>query len=312
MDHAHAHELRAAQARDHAQHALLLAPLELRLEAHHREMAGGQVVLAELHHREGPPAGARVHQSDRLHGPEEQRVAAAAGDDLDGQAALEEELVLEGVQLGALGGGEGLVEGVVLRLVERAVHVVVATLAVARGAEGAREVDGLRLHHRAHRVVEVEVGLTHESGHLRRQRIRSQGSRGHDGHGHFGDARHFLAHDPYPRQAGDRLRDPPREQRAIDGQRAARGHAHLVGDADDERAHPPHLFLEEARRLVEGVAAQAVRADELREVARLVHGRGPHGPHLVEVDPDPAPRELPGRLAAREPAPDDGDAIGHG
>ena len=86
------------QARDHAEDALLLAPLELGLEAHHREVAGGQVVLAELHDREGPPPGARIDEADRLHGPEEQGVAAAAGDDLDGQAALEEELVLEGVQ----------------------------------------------------------------------------------------------------------------------------------------------------------------------------------------------------------------------
>ena len=41
-------------------------------------------------------------------GPKQQGVAAAAGDHLHRQAALEEELVLEGVEAGALGGGEGL------------------------------------------------------------------------------------------------------------------------------------------------------------------------------------------------------------
>ena len=309
MDHAHAHELGIREAGDHAEDALLLAPLELGLEAHHREMAGRQVVLPELHHRERSTTRARIDEADRLHGPEAQRVAPAAGDDLDGQAALEEELVLEGVQLGALGRGQGLMEAVVLRLVERAVDVVVAPLAVARGAEGAREVDRLRLHHGAHRVVEVEVRLADEGGDLRRQRVRGEGSGGHDRDGILRQRDDLAAVDPDLGQRLHRLRHLACEEGAVDGERASRGHAHLVRDADDERAHAAHLFLEQPRRLIERVAAEAVRADELGQIARLVDRCGPDGPHLAQVDADTAARELPGRFAAREPPADDGDAI---
>ena len=41
------------------------------------------------------------------------------------------------------------------------------------------------------------------------------------------------------------------EQPAVHGQRAARRHLHRVGHADDQRAQPPHLLLEQAGRLVE-------------------------------------------------------------
>ncbi len=171
MDHPHAYELRVGQPRDHLEHALLLAPLELGLEPHDGEVAGREVVLPELHDREGPPPGARVHQAHRLHGTEPQRVTATAGDDLDGEAPFEEELVVEGVQLRALRGGEGAIERVVLLLVQRAVDVVVASLSVAGGTEGPRELDGLRVHHRAHGIVEVEVGLADERGDLRGQGV---------------------------------------------------------------------------------------------------------------------------------------------
>jgi hypothetical protein len=100
----------------------------------------------------------------------------------------------------------------------------------------------------------------------RGQRLRGERPGGHDGDRVVGDARHLLAMDAR-RAAPRRLGDASREQAAVDGERAAGGHLHLVRDADDQRAHPPHLFLEQPGRLVEGVAAQAVRADELGEVA---------------------------------------------
>ncbi len=112
-------------------------------------------------------------------------------------------------------------------------------------------------------------------------------------------------------EGGNRIRDPAREQLAVHGQRASRGYPHLVRHADDQRPHPAHLLLEEARRLVERVAAQTVRTHELGQVARLVHRRLTHGPHLEEIDRNPPARELPSRLAPRQPAPDDDDAFSH-
>ena len=56
VDLPEADEAGVLQARDHPQHALLLAPLHARLEADQVELALGQVLLPELHHRPGAPA----------------------------------------------------------------------------------------------------------------------------------------------------------------------------------------------------------------------------------------------------------------
>jgi hypothetical protein len=117
--------------------------------------------------------------------------------------------------------------------------------------------------------------------------------------------------DPDLAERADLLRDALREERAIHGQGAARGHAHGVGDPDDERVHPAHLFLQQPRGLVERVAAQAVRAHQLGQVIGLMHRRRLDRPHLVEVHGDPPPRELPRRLGTGEPPTDDGYALNH-
>ena len=150
MDHAEPHELRLAQARDHAEDAPLLGLLHLGLEPDQLRSGWPR----------GRPGGAAPRRTDAgpvrgstrptgLIGPKRERVASAARHLLDGQAALEVDVALEGVQLRALRGDQGVDEGLVLRVVERTVDVVVAALAVARGAERPREVDRVGVHDRA-------------------------------------------------------------------------------------------------------------------------------------------------------------------
>ena len=105
-------------------------------------------------------------------------------------------------------------------------------------------------------------------------------------------------------------RDALREEVPIDRERRARGHPHRVRDAHDERVHPPHLLLEQAGGLIEGVAAQAVGAHELGEVVGLVDRGADGGPHLVQIHGDAAADELPRGLAAREAPSDDANATG--
>ena len=100
MHHAKAHELGVLQARDQPQHPLLLAPLEVGLEAHQVPEPAVLVFLAQLHHRVGPlgpahvpvvqvaPAG--IPEPDRLERPVAHRVFAAAGQLLNWQAAFKE------------------------------------------------------------------------------------------------------------------------------------------------------------------------------------------------------------------------------
>src|SRR5207253_9750462 len=91
----------------------------------------------------------------------------------------------------------------------------------------------------------------------------------------------------------------------------AGGDARRVRDPHDERAGPPHLLLEEPDRRLERRVAKRVRAHELRELVAGVRLGAAHRPHLVEVDVDAVTRELPGGLAAREPAADDRYPLGH-
>ena len=66
-----------------------------------------------------------------------------------------------------------------------------------------------------------------------------------------------------------------------------------------------HLGLQQAVRVRRLGALEGVRADELGEPVGLVRGGRARGAHLVEDDPVAALGELPGRLAAGEPAADD-------
>jgi len=67
----------------------LLAELEMVLKAYHIVGIGTQVLLPELYHSVGHLSGARIAQADRLHRTEAQRIAAAAGNLFNRQAALE-------------------------------------------------------------------------------------------------------------------------------------------------------------------------------------------------------------------------------
>jgi hypothetical protein len=68
------------------------------------------------------------------------------------------------------------------------------------------------------------------------------------------------------------------------GQRGAGRDAALVGDGHHQRVQAPHLLLEETDGVVQLVAAKRIRADQLGQLFRLVDGRGPHRPHLVQDD----------------------------
>ncbi len=72
------HELGVLQAGDHAEHPLLLAPFQVRLEADEVIQRAGRVLGAQLHSRPGAVAGARVAQADRAQRAEPDRIAPRA------------------------------------------------------------------------------------------------------------------------------------------------------------------------------------------------------------------------------------------
>ena len=305
MHHAEADELGVLEARDQRQHARLLAPFQLRLEADQAEVVAGEVVLAQLHRRVGRTPGARVDQADRLHRAEAQRVASAVRHHFNRQAPFEELLLVEVMNGCRFGGDDRVVEAVVLLLRHRAVQVITlaiidatrrtrrarATIVSAEAASPSRcakdpgRVDRLGQDDRTDGVVEVEVVGADEGGDVRRQRFRCQRPGGDDQREHRRvgrNPRDFLAHDGDQRVAVNRVGDRLREAVAIDRQRGARGDAMLVRGAHDQGSEPAHLLLQETDGVIELVAAEGVRADQLGEPIGLVHLGGSHRAHLVD------------------------------
>ena len=108
---------------------------------------------------------------------------------------------------------------------------------------------------------------------------------------------------------GDRQGDRLGELLAIDGERRAGRHAALLRNPQDQRAEPPHFFLEETDCVIELVAAEGVAAHELGEPVGLVNRGRANRPHLVERHRNAARSCLPRGLAACQAAAD--DSYGH-
>ena len=103
----------------------------------------------------------RVGQPHRLHRPVAQRLAPALGHDLDRQAAVEIGRAFPFLELGLVAGDQRVDEGVVLRLVHRAVDVVLAgaagpDLVVARLEPADVHVDRVEMDDRRDGVEEGE------------------------------------------------------------------------------------------------------------------------------------------------------------
>ena len=150
-----------------------------------------------------------------------------------------------------------------------------------------------------------------ETGHVARQRVRRQRPGGDDDGtaGACGHARDLLAHDADAGVVLDLPRHRLGEANPIDRQGGAGRDPRQVGGTHDERAEPPHFFLEKAYCVIELVAAEGVAADELRESVGLVDGSGTDRPHLMDDDRHIEVRGLPCGLAPREAAADYGDHL---
>src|SRR5262245_6474525 len=109
----------------------------------------------------------------------------------------------------------------------------------------------------------------------------------------------------------DGTRDCGREEVAIDRERRTRRYAGVIGRGDHERTEAAHLLLQAPDRRFQRAVAKRVRAHQLRQAVGLMRFGATDWSHLVEIDLDPATRELPRGLAAGEPAAYDGDTCMH-
>ena len=164
-----------------------------------------------------PAPRPRIDETDRLHGPEGERLATARGHHLDGQAALEVARLLERVRLDLLTREQLVDEPLVLLARQRQVQVIVATaLSVARLAEGDRLVDRVARHDRRDGVVEgqrrIAGGLRERSG----QPLPGQRPGGDDARLLWEGDCLFFAHLDV-RMTRDAQRERPAERSAVHG-----------------------------------------------------------------------------------------------
>src|ERR1700728_2588055 len=148
MDLSVAQEARVSQAGDEAQHGCVLSELQMILKSDEIVRIRAQIFLPQLYDCKGHLAGARIFQSNGLHGPETKSVAAAASDLLDGKTSFEVVELFPIAFLNGLRGYERIKEIAVFILRHGAVDVVGGTFVIARSHVYAGHIDRVGLHDR--------------------------------------------------------------------------------------------------------------------------------------------------------------------
>ena len=183
-------------------------------------------------------------------------------------------------------------EGLVLRLVHRAVDVVLAgaagpDLVVARLEPADVHVDRVEMDDRRDGVEEGQRIGAGRVGDRLGERRRGERAGGDD---RLVPVRRRQAGDFLARDGDQRMRLEPRGHRcgkavAVDGERAAGRHLVGVAARHDQRAGKPHLGMQQADGVGLGVVgAEGVGADEFGQAVGLVRIGAAHRAHLVQDD----------------------------
>ena len=204
-------------------------------------------------------------------------------------------------------------EVVILGLVERAVDVILAALVPTRGHPGHVHVDAVAVDDGGDGVEESERVLPGFRGDGCGEGGAGQRPGGDDRRT-FGQGVDAFAHDGDVRMRVDRSRDFGGERFPVDGEGRAGGDAMRVRRAQDQRAEPTHLLMEQADRvMVRVVGAKAVRTHHFGEAVGFMRWRHVAATaHFAEAHGQASLGELPRRLASGEAATDDMDVEGHG
>ncbi len=233
------------QAGNHAQYAALFGIGHLGLESDHIVETCLAIVLAQLDDGERTLRGARVGESHRLHRTEGKRVMATACQFLDRHAAFEVDRAFERMERELVGGQYGADKGVILRLVHRAIDIIVAAFTLTRSLEGDFHVDRFRGDDRSDGVVEIKVAWAEQTIQLVAQ--GGAGKRaGRDDARSRGQCGGFGAYHFDQRMALQRRGKNAREPITVDGQRRASGNLRAAGGVEHERPQPTHLLFEQA------------------------------------------------------------------
>ena len=146
-------------------------------------------------------------------------------------------------------------EGEIFLLRHRAVYIIRRTLVVARSEERVIHVDALKRDYRGDGVVKVQIAVRAELFYLRRYRVAAEGA-GCDDDLAVGYLIRLGGYEFNVLMLLERAGYILRKALAVNGKRAARGHAVCIRGLHDERTHLPHLRLEKPDGVAQLVTAQ--------------------------------------------------------
>ena len=319
VHHAVAHKLRIFQPGDHAEHPLLLTPFEVCLEAHDVIQGALLIFCAQLHICPRAVAGVGVYQTHRAQRAKPHGVGAPGSHDLNGHTALVHGdgigLFAVSVRVGLcalLGAGIKVVQGGTLRsgkrgmkglifcLVEGAVQIVGLATVIAGSGEHLAVVQTFGGDDGCNGIVEMQPLVPGQASDLVGQCAVGQRAGGHQNGSALVDGFHLLPVDSDILTLLHHAGDSGAEGIAVYRQRAAGGHAGLLGGGQQPTAHAAHLFLQQTGGGVQPLSLQAVGADQLCKALAFVGGGKVDGLLLVQLYLHALARQPESRFAARQ------------
>jgi hypothetical protein len=273
MNASKALDFRIFETGNHAEHPPLFRPLHPGLKADHVKGGSGGVLLAKLDYGVRPSAGARIGETHGLHATKGQGLTAPFSQDLDRKTALEVTHLLELPELDLLGAQDGIDEGLILLLVERAVHVGrIAALVVSGGPKSNVEIDRIGRNDGSDCIVVGKMLGPDRRGDVSGETTGGERSSSNHHEPFVGNAicdfmNHFdkwvLPH---------ATRDLGAEGITVDRKGATRRNPMKGSHLHDQRTGAGHLFFELPDRVVQRRPSKRIRADQLGHVVRLLCG----------------------------------------
>ena len=306
------------QPRNGAEQFDLRAIFQLGLEPDHVPQRAQLVVLPQLHHSIGPAPLREfgrgiegVIQPHALHRAIAQRFHPAFRHHFDRHAAIEIGRVLFPLlEFGLFAFHQPLVKGEILLLRHRAVDVIAAlvrsigALVPARLDPALAHVDGVAVDDRGDGIEKRQPfspGGLHDAG---SQRLCGQRAGRDNGEASGGQGVHPLAHNGDIGVLAEHLFNLGRKHIAVHRHRAARRHPRNVPCAHHQTVKRAHLVVQQADRVfLVIIRTEGIGAHQFGQPIGLVRrGHFARSAHLRQAHPEPAPGQLPRRLAPGEPA----------
>ncbi len=276
VHHAIPHEFRVFETGNHTKNAPLIAPFHPRLEAHQAPKCAFLILLSKLDDGIRTPSGARIRQSNRLHGSIGESFCAASGEFFNGNAHLEEDRLLgivarlKIVERREFRFGNGLPKRHIFVLLEGTIEIIrtrfgsrnaahhgigcVGSLfnrlhtriafASARRPENLAHIEAVERHGRRDGIIKRERFISCERCDMRSKRIRRKRTCGDNERARRRKFSDLFAHDLDIRMCLQSRRNLSRKRFAVNGEGFSCGDAVLLGNRQNNRTEPPHLLLE--------------------------------------------------------------------